>query len=103
MVIGRTTALQLAFLYDKGLTTEISTDGKCDRRWRDEDSTLDNGITVICIVSYIYSADSLFLQTRRKTKSKGDEKMNRIKRARGTNSVMTGVFYLITVFFALLI
>ena len=30
--------------------------------------------------------------------------MNRIKRARGTNSVMTGVFYLIAVFFfALLI
>ncbi len=25
--------------------------------------------------------------------------MNRIKRARGTNSVMTGVFYLIAVFF----
>ena len=73
MVIGQTTALPTGiFSTTKSLTTEIAdTDGEnCDRRWRDEDSTLDNGITFIRIVSCIYSADPLFLQTEERQRVK---------------------------------
>ena len=62
---------------------DCGTDGKCDRRWRDEDSTLDNGITVIRIVSCIYSADPLFLQT---------EERQRVRRRREDEQNKTDVY-----------
>lgn len=81
MVIGQTTALPTGiFSTTKSLNNgDCGTDGKCDRRWRDEDSTLDNGITVICIVSYIYSADSLFLQTeeRQRVRRRREDEQNK--------------------------
>lgn len=68
------------FLYDKEFDNgDCGTDGKCDRRWRDEDSTLDNGITFIRIVSCIYSADPLFLQTeeRQRVRRRREDEQNK--------------------------
>lgn len=71
---------QLAFsLRQRDYNGDCGTDGKCDRRWRDEDSTLDNGITFIRIVPCIYSADPLFLQTeeRQRVRRRREDEQNK--------------------------
>ena len=65
MVIGQTTALPTGiFSTTKSLTTEIAAQmGNATEGGEMKTALLDNGITVIRIVSCIYSADPLFLQT----------------------------------------